>query len=108
MSAFNLLLRGIIPSVAAIGIASLQVAVEQFEIGHHFVVAFAACRIHHFLLVPFVEADAVRPIVAGIALPVAVDVVEIGRAVGQGVAMENREHIIIVSGSFRDASPCLG
>ena len=94
------MLCGIIPSVGGIGFASLQVAVEQLEISHHFVVAFAACRIHHFLLVPFVETYALWSIIARVALPVAVDGVEIGGSVGQGIAMKHREHRMVVCGTF--------
>ena len=81
----HLLLRGIVPCILCISLARLEVAVEQREISYHSRVVLLSGGGHNLVAVPFVEPYATGFVVAGVRLPITVDVIQKGGSVGECV-----------------------
>ena len=83
-------------------VANLQILIQLGEIGNHLFVAFVVCNLHDAVTVPLIVGD----FTIAVLLPIGIQLV--GEPVVHRFATEHAEHIIIICGALRKASPGVG
>ena len=83
-------------------VANLQILIQLGEIGNHLFVAFVVCNLHDAVTIPLIVGD----FAIAVLLPIGIQLV--GEPVVHRFATEHAEHIIIICGAFRKASPGVG